>query len=434
MIESIISKDREFLVNARLNRELYFIGSRTFTRNRVLDYEGVAMNIVNLPRRTMAVELEDHFERLGLGEVSYSKSAFSHARKKLQPIFFKHWYEHQNRQYYELAPFQTWQGYRLMGVDGSRAYLFNHASIITEFGTQDNQHGQIAMAQLLIGHDVLNDICLFSDIGPVNSSETALLLPWLDQIPKDVLCIYDRLFASVLLIYLHLLKELPFVMRCKLTHNQVVKDFVASGASQAIVDFKINKEVARQLRQLGYEVGQQQSVTVRLMRIELDNGQIEVLITSLLDEQAYPHQVFKQLYAKRWGVETGIGRLKNQLQIELFSGRSPLAVRQDFYATIFTYNLQTIFIRSLDQQVHFINKGRKHNYQINRNVTLGILKGRMIRLFINPVDGLIGALQRKFLKHLTEDIKYQGRQQPRKKRAQRINGKYRTLANYKRAI
>jgi hypothetical protein len=434
MIETIIIKDRDFLVNAPLSRSKYFIGAGSFTRDRCLDYQGVAMNIINLPRRTLAVELEDYFERIGSQDLNYTKGAFSHARKKIAPVFFKDWYEEQNKYYYDHFEIQTWQGHRLVGIDGARAYLFNTKEMLDVFGSQGNHHMQIAMAQLLVGHDLLNDVCLFSDIGPANTSETSMLLPWLDQMPKDVLCIYDRLFPSVFLIYLHLIKGLDFVMRCKLSFNQVIKDFVAGGALDMIVDFPINAEAAKQLRELGYETGQNETVKVRLLSIVLDSGQIEVLITSLLDDKKYPHALFKGLYAMRWGVETGIGRLKNQLQIEIFSGRSPLAVQQDFYATIFTYNLQSIFIRSLDRRIEQINKRRKHNYQINRNVTLGILKGRMIRLFIEPIDGLIDFLQRKFIQHLTEQTKYEGRQCPRKKKAQRLNGKYRTLTNYKRAI
>ena len=434
MIETIISKSKNFLDKAPEKRAVYFKGATSFTRNTALGYQDVAMNLINLPRRTMAVELEDYFEYLDSPTVACCKSAFSHARKKLEPIFFKDWYEHQNKSYYEVASYKTWQGFKLIGIDGTRAYLFNEEQIIAEFGTQDNQYGGKAMAQCLIGYDLLNGLCLYSDIKPVKTSETAILLPWLDQIQQDNLCIYDRLFPSALLIYLHLDKKIPFVMRCKVSFNQVVKDFVASESTDEIVDFTIPNKAVTQLKALGHEVKNKDTVKVRLVKVELDSGQTEVLITSLLDQEDYPTSLFKGLYAKRWGVETGIGQLKNQLQIEIFSGRSCLAIKQDFYATIFTYNLQSIFIRSLDEQVAEKNKTRQHNYQINRNVTLGILKGRMIRLFIQPVDGLIEKLRRKFIRYLTEDKKYQGVQMVRNKKAQRIAGKYRTLTNYKRAI
>lgn len=73
-------------------------------------------------------------------------------------------------------------------------------------------------------------------------------------------------------------------------------------------------------------MGAEGQLKVRLIRIELDNGEIEVLITSLLDRQKYAHTDFKPLYQQRWGSETCYDTLKNKLQIEVVSGHSPEAV------------------------------------------------------------------------------------------------------------
>jgi hypothetical protein len=434
MIETIINEGRIFLEKAVENRSVYFSSPKDFTRTRKLDYCGVALTLVNLPRKSLSVELEEALERLGSQHHGYTKSAFSHARSKLQSCFFKDWYEHQNQVFYRCGDYQTWNGFKLMGIDGSRGYLPNTPRVVAEFGTQDNQHGKYPMCQYLFGHDLLNNLCLYSDLSEVNKSETAMLLPWLDQFSPDMLCIYDRLFVSTMLCYLHIKKQIPFVMRCKLTHNQVVKDFVASQASDEIVAFNFTAKAIAQLKQLGYKVSQKETVTVRLVRVILDSGETEVLVTSLIDQDLYPPQVFKSLYGKRWGVETAIGCLKNQLQLEIVSGQTPLAIKQDFFASIFTYNLQSMLIHSVQPQVEQINQERQHNYQVNRNVSLGILKGRMIRLFIHPIPNLIELLQNKFIANLTECKKGQGIKNPRNKKAQRMNGKYRPLTNYKRAI
>lgn len=434
MIETIISKDTAFLENAINHREKYFTRVEDFTRKRKLDYQGLAMMVINLPRKSLSVEIEDLLERFDLQAVNYSKSAFCHARHKLQPCFFKEWYECQNQAFYDQQNYQTWKGFRLMGIDGSRGYLANTPSLINEFGTQANQHGGYPMCQYLFGQDLLNNLCCYADIAPVNTSETAMLLPWLANMPTNTLCIYDRLFVSAMLCYLHIQKGIPFVMRCKLSHNQVVKNFVASGATDEIVTFNFTSDAVAQLKNQGYCVTTKQGVTVRLIRVTLDSGMTEVLVTSLINRELYPAEEFKGLYGKRWGVETSIGCLKNQLQIELTSGQSPLAVKQDYFASIFTYNLQSIFIHSVQPKVDQINERRKHQYQVNRNVTLGILKGRMLRLFINPIPDLVTYLQQKFVCHLTECKRNQGIKNPRNKKAQRINGKYRPLTNYKRAI
>lgn len=43
------------------------------------------------------------------------------------------------------------------------------------------------------------------------------------------------------------------------------------------------------------------SFKIRLVKVFLENGEIEVLATSLLDEEKYPYSEFKGLYFSRWG-------------------------------------------------------------------------------------------------------------------------------------
>ena len=54
----------------------------------------------------------------------------------------------------------------------------------------------------------------------------------------------------------------------------------------------------------------------------LEDGEVEVLITNLMDEQALPACEFKELYHLRWGAEENYKRLKQWVEIENFSGMS----------------------------------------------------------------------------------------------------------------
>jgi len=42
-------------------------------------------------------------------------------------------------------------------------------------------------------------------------------------------------------------------------------------------------------------------IPLRLIRVKLKSGEIEVLATLLLEEQTYPSTWFKHLYHLRWG-------------------------------------------------------------------------------------------------------------------------------------
>jgi hypothetical protein len=61
---------------------------------------------------------------------------------------------------------------------------------------------------------------------------------------------------------------------------------------------------------------------VRLVKIALADGEVEVLATSLLEAKAVPVAALKILYSWRWGVETYYHRLKNIFEVERFAVRN----------------------------------------------------------------------------------------------------------------
>jgi len=123
-------------------------------------------------------------------------------------------------------------------------------------------------------------------------------------------------------------------------------------------------------------------LTIRLIRIELDNGEIEVLATSLLDSQAYPLSIFKELYHLRWPVEEQYKVFKSRIEIENFSGTSTLAVYQDFHAKVFTANLTAILARPAQEVVTHGNPEKKYCYQVNMTNAISKMKDTVVLLFL----------------------------------------------------
>lgn len=142
-------------------------------------------------------------------------------------------------------------------------------------------------------------------------------------------------------------------------------------------------------------------LAVRLIRVELANGETELLATSLLDEEAYPTQAFAHLYALRWQEEVRFDVLKSNLGLENFSGYSVLSVHQDLYAALFLLNLQALVSEEVRAQVEESTQHRQHNYQVNQALSLGFLKERVIDLFYSqqPKE-LIASLKMLFIQHV----------------------------------
>jgi hypothetical protein len=57
----------------------------------------------------------------------------------------------------------------------------------------------------------------------------------------------------------------------------------------------------------------------------LSTGEIEVLVTSLLDEKKYLALMFFQLYKAQRGVECFLGVIKERLKIDNFTGKTVIS-------------------------------------------------------------------------------------------------------------
>ena len=86
---------------------------------------------------------------------------------------------------------------------------------------------------------------------------------------------------------------------------------------------------------------------VRLVRISLPCGEIEILSTVLLDRPKYPVSIFKELYFVGWGVET----LYDELKPENCTKYSSSSVLQDFYCSFFIRNLQSVILNDLQSDL-----------------------------------------------------------------------------------
>lgn len=111
----------------------------------------------------------------------------------------------------------------------------------------------------------------------------------------------------------------------------------------------------------------------RLISVELEGGETEILCTSLLDESVYLCEDFVELYHFRWAVEENYKLFKSRLEIENFSGKTAHAVKQDFYAKVFMMTLCAMLAFPIEERVKRESEEAKHKHsrKINRTSTLG---------------------------------------------------------------
>ena len=203
------------------------------------------------------------------------------------------------------------------------------------------------------------------------------------------LILYDRGYPATWLIRAHLDKGVDFCMR--VTHSQFIdaKNLVASEEKDKIVTMDMTPDMKKLCKVHGVS---DEPITVRWVKVNIpDSDEIEVLVTSLLDQEAYPYEEFVTLYHLRWFSEENYKTLKSKLEIENFSGYAKNSIEQDIQAKTVTRNLAAIISISAQERVNEQQAGKelKRNYQVNFANVLRKLKDNVVRLLLSSTPELL---------------------------------------------
>jgi IS4 transposase len=79
-------------------------------------------------------------------------------------------------------------------------------------------------------------------------------------------------------------------------------------------------------------------INVRIVNIQLDTGETEILATNLFDAEMTLEDLNK-LYNLRWGIETNYHYLKESMKIENISSSKKLLIEQDIFSQMLSFNL-----------------------------------------------------------------------------------------------
>lgn len=408
---------------------------RDFTRRRSLYLERVVWLNITLLKTTLAVELDQFFDWLSTGENAVTKSALVQARQKLLPRFFFDFFQISVAAFYQYFKIHRWKGFRLWATDGSGFRLPREQELGESFGWHGNQHNLVPSARILLCFDLLNDLVSAIQFHSRNTAEIVVAMRRVSQIPQDVLMVYDRGYASHIIPYLHQHFRSNCVIRLPLSFSKTVKSFVSSGKRQQIITETLQIKARRALIELEIEFDPGATITYRLIRIQLPNGDTEVLLTTLLDKRKYHWPHFGEIYRKRWGIESCFFVIKSYFQLTNFSAYTVNNCWQDIYSHFLLYNLQTALHRPLGESIRQINTRRQHNYKPNRNVSAGLLKRFAVKICLRPIAELqvyLQEYQRLILQTLEPERP--GKNKERRRRILRGTERHNHEKNYRRAF
>ncbi len=108
------------------------------------------------------------------------------------------------------------------------------------------------------------------------------------------------------------------LIRCPRNSFMIVQEFWAADETEWLGPLGLSQ--TPQTRAFVPIQGLPETVPVLLIKVTLEMGETEVLLTTRCDRRRYPTQEFKLLYAWRWHEEPFFDRVKNIFEVERFSG------------------------------------------------------------------------------------------------------------------
>ena len=343
-----------------------------FTRNRKFTFADTVFVVLNKTGRGIRSAIRAYCETVHREEESYSQQAFSKGRMRIKWEAFQYLHQLSVNEFYENADFKKYRGYRVSAIDGSKISLPTHPDTVTEFGIQKSTGNQ---AQALCSSlcDVLNGVVIDASLNRYDASERELAKQHIERLAEirteKELILFDRGYPSSVLI--------------KHIEETGFKYVIRSNAQQAallIQKAKTDDDVVTHTFS-----DTKITLTIRLIQVRIPGSEeTEYLLTNLFDSD-FTIDDFIRIYHMRWGIETKYDDLKNKLRIEDFSGTTPLAIRQDFYATMLLLNMAAMLIYDNEAEIDRLhNSGKnKYEYKANMNNVITILKTDVVNMVIH---------------------------------------------------
>ena len=379
-----------------------------------MGFSDIVLFQLNMVNKSMQKEINSYFKEVKKDKMKYDKSAMSKARQKISPSLYEDLNSRFIEEIYEdKKSVKLYHGLRILGIDGTTIELPNMGILKDKKQTKDIQNiygrrannsgelGVISKASTL--YDLENNIVLDGILNSYASSERAMAVEHIQQLKKykkahkekyKDLVIFDRGYPSIGLISYLNQESIDYLMRIQSNTFTEIEVFKDSELDDTILELQLTKDRLHQitrreqyplLTQFREKLNVEETIKVRVIKVLLDTGEIEVLITSLFDIEAYPHSLFKELYFKRWGIELEYNILKNIFKVENFSGLTQIAINQDFFATLFTSNICSLIMDAImEDEVTLYNetKDRKYLYQLNQNFSIGCMKNSLISMLL----------------------------------------------------
>jgi len=360
------------------SRSLFVLNPKTdFTRDRSLNFETVLRDIICMESGS----LKDELLKLNNHSISTpTASAFVQARSKIKHDAFKAVFDIFNK---KTQVTKTYKGYRLLAIDGSVLPIDNSFSdketTLLKFNQTDKSYSAF---HLNASYDLLE--CTYDDLiiqGQAQMNENEAFFQLADRYKKDkAIFIADRNYESFNGFEHVVQSGNKYLIRVKDigSKTSITQSFGPFEDTEFDIDvsslltrrntnhIKAHPEIYKTMpknQRFDYfneDLNIAYEFHSRIVRFKISEDTYECIMTNL-DRTEFSSEEIKELYHKRWGIETSFRELKYAIGLSALHSKKRESIKQEIYARLLLYN----FSQRIIQKIKIKKRKRKHTYQVN---------------------------------------------------------------------
>lgn len=362
------------------------INEKSFVRNRKLSCKDLVLYQLN--KRGLSTKMEI----LNFNNINYvedvSAPALFKQREKLNPYAFTYLIQESLKDFYTnyKDEVKAYKGYILLAVDGSDFEIPNSKINREKYnGKQKNQCARVTVSTL---YDVLNKYTIDTIVEKYDYSENEMMLNHIDTMEQNKLIdnyisiiIADRNYRNLSFFFNSINSNQKFLIRIasKVYKDETDKMKTNDEIIEIGYDYNRTKYYKDKDEKLYNYLKEGNTIKVRCVKIVLETGEIEYLLTNL-DKEDFSTEDINELYNLRWNTEINYKHLKNNLKIECITSGKEILIKQDIFSQVLVCNILQAFINDGDQLVSTFKY--KNNMKINNNMAVGIFKNSFIYILL----------------------------------------------------
>ena len=393
-----IVEDELQSLNDYLDVDKYKLTPNAFRLGGVWSFFEYILFILTNRGKSLTLEIEDFVERYFDDDESklITKEAVSKQRQKFSSDIFKDMNESFITKFMkseEYAP--HFKDKIVLIVDGSKSEIPNTPESKEWANIKENSLTNKKANRVLFSTitDAKYGIILDSIIGKSDSSERDFLKQHILNIKnmvnlKDVLLIVDAGYYSLELKLFLENQGINYIFR--LSPHVYSKEISQMKSCDEIIKFQNSSPRRKQISDENLKKQAEKLLYIegRVIKLPYTNQKGEedemILLTNL---PQYKYNIFEigGLYQDRWEIEVNYDKLKNKMEIENYSGKLKLTIEQDFYSSIYIFNLAMILRNNIHKHLERKNIKKREieekEYRTNFACLIGRIKNRLIELF-----------------------------------------------------